>query len=305
MPNPINAMRSTVRPLRVSLQSEAYSLPCHRPRLPEPTMTYSSITYRVLTENPDLEAAAKLEAEIWGWDVQFASPTNVMRVTALKGGLVLCVYDGEAMIGMSWAFPVRTGGVWALWSHVAGVLTAYRGQGIGAGLKFAQRDWALANGYEQIRWTFDPMQAGNANFNLRVLGATAPKITENMYGIYDDDLNPGLPTDRFEALWRLTDPRVVSLANGQALPSVEMPPSTLLAYTNGTLQRGELDLSQPARVEIPAQFFVLGRDNPTLARDWQTALRETLTHAFAHGFAATDFIRDGGQCWYVLTRLGV
>lgn len=265
-------------------------------------MTDSTITYRVLTENPDLEAAAKLEADIWGWDVQFASPTNVMRVTALKGGSVLCAYDGATMIGMSWAFPVRIGGLSVLWSHVAGVLPMYRGRGIGAGIKFAQRDWALKNDYEQIRWTFDPMQAGNANFNLCVLGAIAPKITENMYGVYDDALNPGLPTDRFEALWALNHPRVVSIAHGQPLPAAQMPSVTLLEFTQGDLKRSALDLSQPARVEIPVQFSGLGRDNPALARAWQTALRETLTDAFAQGFAATDFIREGGRCWYMLTR---
>lgn len=265
-------------------------------------MTDSTITYRVLTENADLEAAAKLEAEIWEWDLQFASPTNVMRVTALKGGLVLCVYDADVMIGMSWAFPVRADGQWVLWSHVAGLLTSYRGRGIGAGIKFAQRDWALANGYEQIRWTFDPMQAANANFNLRLLGAIAPKISANMYGIYDDALNPGLPTDRFETVWYLTHPQVVGLAGGSPLPDAVMPSATLLEYTDGLFKRQALDTTQTMRLEIPAQFFMLGKNNPSLARDWQTAVREALSEAFAHGFAAVDFIRQDGRCWYVLER---
>jgi len=265
-------------------------------------MSDSTLTYRVLTENPDLEAASRLESVIWGWEAQFASPTNVMRVTALKGGLTLCAFEGDVMIGMSWAFPVRTENQWVLWSHVAGVIPSYRGRGIGAGLKWAQRDWALANGYEQIRWTFDPMQAGNANFNLRVLGAVSYKISENMYGIYDDDLNPGLPTDRFEAVWALNDPRVVSYASGDVPPSPDMPTITLLEVVDGDFRRGVLEGSQPARLEIPARFFILGRDNPTLARAWQTALRETLTDAFAQGVAVVDFIRDGGRCWYVLMK---
>lgn len=264
-------------------------------------MSETAITYRVLTENHDLEAAAHLESVIWGWDVQFASPTNVMRVTALKGGLVLCAYDGGEMIGMSWAFPVRTAGRWVLWSHVAGVLPDYRRRGVGAGIKWAQRAWALENGYDQIRWTFDPMQAGNANFNLRVLGAVTSKISENMYGVYDDALNPGLPTDRFEAVWSLDDPRVTARADGHLPDALPLPSLGLLTYENGALVRQPLGKSpSAARVEIPAAFSALGRKDASLARAWQTALREVLTGAFAAGLSVVDFVRDGGRCWYVL-----
>jgi predicted GNAT superfamily acetyltransferase len=260
------------------------------------------ISYRVLTENADLEAASHLEAVVWGWDVQFASPTNVMRVTALKGGLVLCAYDGQEMIGMSWAFPARCEGKWVLWSHVAGVLPEYRRLGIGAGIKWAQRVWALDNGYDQIRWTFDPLQAGNANFNLRILGAKTYKIMENVYGVYDDALNPGLPTDRFETVWKLNDPRVEQLSRGERLPETPMPDATLLEYANGELHTKSMPENTLLRAEIPANFSQLGRENPALAREWQLALRLSLTDAFARGYAVTDFIRDDSRRWYVLSR---
>jgi predicted GNAT superfamily acetyltransferase len=262
----------------------------------------ASITYRVLTENADLEAASHLEAVVWGWNVQFASPTNVMRVTALKGGLVLCAYDGSEMVGMSWAFPARCDEQWVLWSHVAGVLPSYRRLGVGAGIKWAQRTWALENGCDQIRWTFDPLQAGNANFNLRVLGATTHKIMENVYGVYDDALNPGLPTDRFETVWILNDPRVERLSRGEALPEPPMPQATLLEYADGRLHTAAPLDAAMLRAEIPANFSQLGRENSALARQWQAALRTALTDAFADGYAVTDFIRTDGRCWYVLTR---
>lgn len=260
----------------------------------------AQITYRVLTENDDLAEASHLEAVIWGWDVQFASPTNVMRVTALKGGLVLCAYHGEQMVGMSWALPARCDGNWVLWSHVAGVLPVYRRLGVGAGIKWAQRAWALDNGYEQIRWTFDPMQAGNANFNIRLLGATAHKIMENVYGVYDDALNPGLPTDRFETIWELADARVERLSRGEPPPWGEMPQVTLLEHVDDLLRVGVVGAKSAARAEVPANFSELGRTRPALAREWQTALRETLADAFARSFAVTDFIRSDGRCWYVL-----
>ncbi|MBK9122387.1 MAG: GNAT family N-acetyltransferase [Chloroflexi bacterium] len=260
------------------------------------------IVYRILTENADLEQASHLEAVIWGWDVQFASPTNVMRVSALKGGLVLCAYDRGAMIGMSWAFPAFTDGQWVLWSHVAGVLPNYRGQGIGAGIKWAQRKWALEHGYREIRWTFDPMQAGNANFNLRVLGVSINKYLVNMYGTYDDALNPGLPTDRFEARWELASERVGQAEQGR-LPVVDTLPDTMLVRAEGDGIVTRMTSSQPsACVEIPASFSTLGRENRGLAERWQAALRTQLTDAFERGFVIENFVRRDGRCWYVLKR---
>lgn len=260
------------------------------------------IAYRIVTENADLEQASRLEAEIWGWDVQFASPTNVMRVTALKGGLVLCAYDGDAMIGMSWAFPAYTEGRWVLWSHVAGVLPHYRGRGIGAGIKWEQRAWALEHGYREIRWTFDPMQAGNANFNLRLLGVSINKYLVNMYGTYDDALNPGLPTDRFEARWDLVSERVERALRG-ALPVTATLPETVLVRVDGDeIITRATDTRPAACVEIPASFSTLGRENRGLAERWQAALRTQLVDAFERGFVVEDFVRRDGRCWYVLKR---
>ncbi|MCU0476833.1 MAG: hypothetical protein MUC99_12120, partial [Anaerolineae bacterium] len=256
------------------------------------------IHYRPVTDNDDLLTAAHLESRIWGWDERFASPTNVMRVTALKGGLVLCAYDRDRdddMVGMSWAFPVRTeDGVWALWSHVAGFLPEYRRYGFGRRLKFLQREWAMQAGYAQMRWTFDPMQAANANFNLNLLGAQISKISANLYGVYDDTLNPGLPTDRFEAVWVLDDPRVAALAMGETVEHLPMPSVTALAYDPDadTFQRlDELPQAGAVRVELPAQFSMLGRERPSRARAWQTHLREVLSGLFAAGWHTRHCLR--------------
>ena len=52
-----------------------------------------------------------------------------------------------------------------------------------------------------IAWAFDPLQAGNAHFNLARLGATAGRYIDNMYGERTDALNAGVPTDRLIAEW--------------------------------------------------------------------------------------------------------
>jgi predicted GNAT superfamily acetyltransferase len=125
---------------------------------------------------------------------------------------------------------------------------------------------------------------------------------ENVYGVYDDALNPGLPTDRFETVWKLSDARVERLANGEVIQALQMPEYTLLEFAGGRLQTISAPDAATLRAEIPTNFSQLGRENPALAREWQTALRLSLADAFARGYAVRDFIRDDGRCWYVLSR---
>src|SRR5260221_393814 len=85
-------------------------------------------------------------------------------------------------------------------------------RGVGARLKWAQREAALAQGVRLITSTHDPMQARNANLNLRRLGATASEFRADFYGITSASLHHGLPTDRLIVRWELDAPRVRPLA---------------------------------------------------------------------------------------------
>ncbi len=63
--------------------------------------------------------------------------------------------------------------------------------GLGRLLKQHQRDWAFAHGVGHITWTFDPLVARNAHFNLRVLGARITEYLVDHYGAMDDGVNRG------------------------------------------------------------------------------------------------------------------
>src|SRR5260221_8240878 len=97
-------------------------------------------------------------------------------------------------------------------------------RGVGARLKWAQREAALAQGVRLITSTHDPMQARNANLNLRRLGATASEFLPDFYGITSASLHHGLPTDRLIVRWELDAPRVRALAGtGEPPRSVATP----------------------------------------------------------------------------------
>lgn len=267
-----------------------------------------SIEFRILTEMAELEQVCDLEYEIWGRDKAAATPAVVMKVTNAHGGVTVGAYDGDRMVGMAWAFAVpRPEGENALWSHVAGVLREYRSQGVGFGLKKAQREWGLANGYKTMHWTFDPMQSKNANFNFRILGAVVRKYKPNFYGQMQDSINPGLPSDRFEATWVFGSERVTAAMESKSLPPIVDQFSNetfLVGRRDGafvTCQPSAFDLPFYA-VEIPLDYAGLMEISPDTGKHWQAHMREAMLKALAAGYSVVDHVREGSRCWHVLVR---
>src|SRR5437660_12162762 len=76
------------------------------------------------------------------------------------------------------------------------VRSCYRNSGLGRRMKLAQRDDALARGFDLMEWTFDPLEIKNAYLNLEKPGAIRRRYTVNQYGVSSSPLQGGLPTDR-------------------------------------------------------------------------------------------------------------
>ena len=109
------------------------------------------------------------------------------------------------MVGASIAFfgpPAAR----SMHSHITGVLPGLQSHGLGRVLKRHQRDWAFARDVGHITWTFDPLVARNAHFNLRVLGARVTEYLVDHYGPMDDGVNRGDETDRVMVSWALAAP---------------------------------------------------------------------------------------------------
>ena len=62
------------------------------------------------------------------------------------------------------------------------VLDEYRHLDLGAKLKHAQRERALAMGVHEMTWTFDPLQSRNAHFNFAKLGVVSETYKVDFYG---------------------------------------------------------------------------------------------------------------------------
>ena len=257
----------------------------------------------------DYQACQKAQRSAWGITEEgYVVPIATLVGAQLHGGLVLGAFlpDGQA-VGLSFAFLARIGSRFGLYSQLTGVIPAYQGLGIGEQLKHAQRRFAREDGLPVIAWAFDPLQAGNAHFNLARLGASATRYVENMYGPRTDALNANVPTDRLIAEWETHDPQRESAPPTAAYDSsarlITIKAETHLpAFSPAPLQQNPPILL----LEVPPRIADFRHNSPALAEAWRQAVHAAFVAAFTAGYAATSFTRqpssEGTRHFYVLTR---
>src|SRR5437867_4623115 len=108
-------------------------------------------------------------------------PAHVLIAAQNHDGLVLGAYDGMRMVGVLFGFTAIQDGRPYHYSLITGVSKKYQGQGVGLRLKLAQRDFVIGRGMSLVKWTFDPLQAGNAFFNIGKLVGVCRSYTLNLY----------------------------------------------------------------------------------------------------------------------------
>ncbi|MEL6148205.1 MAG: GNAT family N-acetyltransferase [Chloroflexota bacterium] len=250
------------------------------------------IDYRIATRIEEMEQIIDLEIEIWGVSERDAFPPHFLMLPQHHGGVVMIAEDGGRIIGFCLAMPVRRDGEWCLWSNIAGVHPDYQGQKVGETLKHKQRDWARDNDYASVHWTFDPLQARNANFNLNRLGVVVRTYHRNIYGVMQDSINGGMPSDRLETVW-FTDDNMLQ----QPSPPVVLDEVAFLVYADGA--RPVVKLKSGDR-HMYGIMLPHTRDNTLEA--WQTAVRRAFQHAFAQGYEGYGFVRDAPNPYYLLRK---
>jgi predicted GNAT superfamily acetyltransferase len=240
------------------------------------------VRIRELDDIAAIHEAAALLDRIWGvGGSDHAVDPNTVRALAHTGNYVAGIYDGSILVGASVGFFAEDG---HLHSHITGIAPEYQGRGVGRLLKQHQRGWALARGRTAISWTFDPLIARNAYFNLHALGATVVDYLPDFYGAMDDAVNAGDATDRLYVVWALDTP---------------VPPAPAVADAPALVARdGDQPVTRTVRgarlaVATPADIEKLRAEEPELAVRWRTAVREAMVVALAEGYRVTGITRDG------------
>src|SRR5215813_6160075 len=164
----------------------------------------------------ELALCVDLQRQVFALPELEISPVRHLIVTINAGGFVLGAFAGAELIGFVLSVPAFLRGEKAFYSHMTAVRADYQSHGIGARLKWAQREKALALGIKCIKWTFEPVKARNAYFNLEKLGAIVCEYQEDFYGTDYATANNkiGLASDRLFAEWHLESLKVETLASG-------------------------------------------------------------------------------------------
>lgn len=252
------------------------------------------ITIRPAASTDDYQACQDVQRDAWGLaDESYVVPIATMVGAQLHGGLVLGAFlpDGQA-VGVSFAFLGRLDGRICLYSQLTGIRPGYQDQGLGTRLKLAQRDFAIGQGVDLIAWAFDPLQGGNARFNLEKLGATARHYIVDMYGTRTDALNVGTPTDRLIAAWE-TNPRPRPPLDSTRLDQTVALIDAEDAPDGSRIVRKvrQPDGSPRLLLEIPTDIARLRANDPERASAWQGAVRKAFLDAFEAGYQAVGFVR--------------
>jgi predicted GNAT superfamily acetyltransferase len=265
----------------------------------------------------EYRAVVELEQQIWGYtDPGDVITVPVFIITVKRGGILIGAFDGPRMVGFAFSLVGIKEGRPTQWSHMMGVIAEYRRTGLGRALKLAQRERAIAAGFDLMEWTFDPLQALNAHLNFAKLGVTCDEYIRNLYGESTSALHRGTPTDRFVVQWRLREPHVerrVSRAGDaltmRASEAAEAPVVNETFENGGWLRSLAGDLTIDTRrvwVEIPAGFTDMQREVPGLAVEWRLHTREIFETYFGRGYQAVDFElqRELARGRYLLSLAG-
>ena len=252
------------------------------------------VEVRLARSHAEFAACEALSRDIWGAAQRNVVPRELLLTMQLNGGLVHGAFlpDGR-LVGFCFAFAGLRDGQLRLCSHQLGVVPELRGAGIGIELKQAQRRDALRLGYQLVSWTFDPLEARNAYINLHRLGCIARLYDRNHYGDMEDELNRGLPSDRFEAEWWLDRPK-------PAAPTGEPAVMLHVAGTGEPMRHPiELTTATAVLIAVPLDFQAIKKKSPELAQRWRLESRAALEAALNAGMIAVDFRREGA---YVMAR---
>lgn len=232
----------------------------------------------------EFDACLDLQREVFRFSELEVSPRRHHIVTKHAGGFTLGAFAGRKLVGLALTIPAFRGTERIFYSHMAAVLRDYQSHGIGARLKWAQRERALEEGVGFIKWTFQPVQARNAYFNLEKLGVVVRRYMPNFYGtgFSNSGGESELDSDRLFAEWELESEKVRTLAGGEKYA-----------------EKREIVLT----VAIPDDWNDLLNTDPAAANQEQNRIKDEFEDAFlSRKLVCRGFDRTGERPRFLLFR---
>jgi predicted GNAT superfamily acetyltransferase len=279
---------------------------------------------RIIEDINEMHHVEELQRMVWLGKETDIIPAHLINSAVRNGGLLLGAYVDEALVGFVFGFPglysTPDGPRLKHYSSILGVLPNQSGQGLGFALKRAQWQMVRHQGIDRITWTYDPLLSRNAWLNITRLGAVCNTYWADFYGKMDDNLNRGLPSDRFDVDWWVNSHRVnrrLSRRRRNHLDLVHFLSSGTPILNAAQMDqlgfphpgdRAELQIGKELPillVEIPVDFLLLKSSSLELALEWRLHTRSIFEDLFKAGYLVTDFVRSNdnlSRSYYVLVH---
>lgn len=244
----------------------------------------AGIRIRPVKTRAEYEACLELQRETWGRSFSDIVPVSMMGIAVKMGGICLGAFDaGGGMLGFVFGVTGPRHGELAHWSHMLAVRGDARNAGIGRRLKLAQKKALAELGVDALYWSFDPLVARNAHFNLNRLGASIAEFIPDMYGATDSNLHR-LGTDRFIARWSMKGD-----AGSVGSPSVRISggghPYMGRPGCNGHVPPG----ADVIEVPVPRDIDALAEGSFDEALAWRRSNGAAMTGLFSEGYEIVGF----------------
>ncbi|HET9211160.1 MAG TPA: hypothetical protein VFR03_12215 [Thermoanaerobaculia bacterium] len=262
------------------------------------------LTFRSFSSTADYQACVELQKDTWGRNFSDVVPLSILKITRKAGGIAAGAFSPVGdLLGFVYGLAGWVDRRPFHWSHMLAVARQARDLGLGTRLKLYQRDLLLPTGVEEVRWSFDPLEARNAHLNFNHLGAEVAEYVENLYeGEEGSELFAGIGTDRFILSWKIASDRVERALADRRAGAGE--PFCAAPAANPGAAVGDLPDAPRVRIEIPESIQDLKAERPDLGMAWRESTRRAFQHYLGLGYRVEAFYRDAGErrCWYGLER---
>lgn len=283
------------------------------------------IELKVIESPAEMAAVEDLEKKVWpGIN---SVPYHVLLAVAHNGGILVGAYDGEDLVGYVFGFlgmyQTENGTEIKHCSHLLAIHPDYQSLGIGYKLKRAQWQLVRQQGLDLITWTYDPLESRNASLNIAKLGAVCNTYLRDEYGEMADELNQGIPSDRFLVHWWVNSNRAAQrlskktrkrldlahflAAGAEIINDTKLNEAGLPVPDQDRMDTLEDPQTRPpiTLFEIPADYQGMKTADLDLAIEWRLYSRTIFELFFQHGYLVTDLIYLPGsspRTYYVLSQ---
>jgi len=251
------------------------------------------IKIRDIEDPEEVKLLEDIQRRVWGGE-EIVVPAHIMIAAKEVGGILKGAYIDNELVGYVYGFLGRYKGRLCMYSHQLAVLKKYQNIGIGSLLKIKQREHALNNGLKLIVWTYDPLRSKNAMLNINKLGCITRTYLPNHYGEMNDELNKGVPSDRFMVEWWIDSKWYYKRKTYKYIEDIGIKPKLAIKVVKkelGLIPSPQEDFNNEiVGVEIPKEIDIAGSDVQKIKLMWREKMRNIFSKLFREGYVIFRYL---------------